>query len=623
MPTLTNIDMAEGPANKKSKTYYFHPEWEHEFLFTSANEKTICLICQQAVALPKRGNLERHHATTHAKFKDLYPLNSALRSKRIDELKRGLKAQQSLFIAPTAKGKAATETSFRVSHILAKHKKPFTDGELIKEAMSVTADTLFADFKNKEDISAKIKSVPLGAPTVARRVESLSEDVSLQVLKDLSICEYFSLQFDESTDATDTAQLSVFVRMVFTDFTVKEDFLALIPLKERTRGEDVYNAFKDFVREYKIPIHKIVSLTTDGAPAMIGVRSGFVALCRKDPDFPPFVNYHCVIHQQALAAKAIDMSHVMNVVVKIVNSIRAKALQHRLFKSLLDELDSAYGDLILHADVRWLSRGKVLQRFLDLLPEIITFLKSRNEEYEQLSDDAWLLDLGFLTDLTAKLNDLNRELQGKDRDIGHMISAVEAFKVKLSLWTTHLTHARLTHFPNLENVSQNLTDKTAFHPEQFCAHLNKLTSEFDRRFVEVQDMGQVVGFVSNPFLSIDIEQLSVKMQEVFTLPTGVDMEIIEIQSDIELKARARDQDFWSLVSREKYPLIVSCALKLKAYFGSTYLCEMAFSQMKIIKSKYRTRMTDAHLTDCLRLAITNYQPDFKRLADNVQSQQSH
>ncbi|KAJ4934777.1 hypothetical protein JOQ06_007559, partial [Pogonophryne albipinna] len=114
--------------------------------------------------------------------------------------------------------------------------------------------------------------------------------------------------------------------------------------KERTRGEDVYKAFKDYVREYKIPIHKIVSFTTD-------------------------------------------------------------------------ELDSVYGDLILHADVRWLSRGKVLQRFLDLLPEIISFLKSRNEEYEQLSDDTWLLDLGFLTDLTAKLNDLNRELQGKDREL--------------------------------------------------------------------------------------------------------------------------------------------------------------------------------------------------------------
>ena len=53
--------MAEGPAKKKSKTYYFHPEWEHEFLFTSAKEKTTCLILYDYMP---------HHASIHAKFKD-------------------------------------------------------------------------------------------------------------------------------------------------------------------------------------------------------------------------------------------------------------------------------------------------------------------------------------------------------------------------------------------------------------------------------------------------------------------------------------------------------------------------------------------------------------------------
>lgn len=94
---------------------------------------------------------------------------------------------------------------------------------------------------------------------------------------------------------------------------------------------------------------------------MRGVRSGFIALCCNDPAFPDFMSYHCVIHQQALVGKVVDFSHVMTLVVKLINSIRAKALQHRLFKSLMDELDAAHGDLILHADVRWLSRGKVLQ----------------------------------------------------------------------------------------------------------------------------------------------------------------------------------------------------------------------------------------------------------------------
>lgn len=86
--------------------------------------------------------------------------------------------------------------------------------------------------------------------------------------------------------------------------------------------------------------------------------------------FPDFHSYHCVIHQQALASKVVNFSHVMMLVVKIVNSIRSKGLQHRLFKSLLDEVDAEYGDLLLHAEVLWLSCGKLLQRVVELLPEI-------------------------------------------------------------------------------------------------------------------------------------------------------------------------------------------------------------------------------------------------------------
>ena len=52
-----------------------------------------------------------------------------------------------------------------------------------------------------------------------------------------------------------------------------------------------------------IPIIKLVANTTDGAPAMRGVRFGFVALCRNDPAFPEFMTYHCVIHQQALVGR--------------------------------------------------------------------------------------------------------------------------------------------------------------------------------------------------------------------------------------------------------------------------------------------------------------------------------
>ena len=111
------------------------------------------------------------------------------------------------------------------------------------------------------------------------------------------------------------------------------------------------------------------------------------------------------------------------------------------------------------------------------------------------------------------------------------------------------------------------------------------------------------------------------MQKAFNLPddSEIDMEIVEMQNDIELSARARDSDFWGLVSRARFPLLSGCALTLSAYFGSTYLCEMTFSQMKIIKSKTRNRLSDAHLTDCLRLAVSSYEPNFKSLTNNIQS----
>lgn len=39
-------------------------------------------------------------------------------------------------------GKVATEASFYVVHILTMHKKLFTDGRMVEEAMTVMAETL-------------------------------------------------------------------------------------------------------------------------------------------------------------------------------------------------------------------------------------------------------------------------------------------------------------------------------------------------------------------------------------------------------------------------------------------------------------------------------------------------
>ena len=66
------------------------------------------------------------------------------------ELKSQLLGQQSFFTQATSEAKAATEASFRVSHIIVKNKKSFQDGEMVKEAFIEAADSLFRDFKIKQ-----------------------------------------------------------------------------------------------------------------------------------------------------------------------------------------------------------------------------------------------------------------------------------------------------------------------------------------------------------------------------------------------------------------------------------------------------------------------------------------
>ena len=72
-------------------------------------------------------------------------LNHLCVPRKVQELKSQLAAQQFVFTRPNTKSKAATIASYHVSRVLAKGKKSFKDGEIVKEAFMEAADVLFAD----------------------------------------------------------------------------------------------------------------------------------------------------------------------------------------------------------------------------------------------------------------------------------------------------------------------------------------------------------------------------------------------------------------------------------------------------------------------------------------------
>lgn len=59
-------------------------------------------------------------------------------------------------------------------------------------------------------------------------------------------------------------------------------------------------------------------------------------------------------------------------------------------------------------------------------------------------------------------------------------------------------------------------------------------------------------------------------------------------------------------------------LRFSSMFGSTYVCEQNFSTMNIIKSKYRTRLTDVNLETLMRIATTTkIEDDYDFLINNL------
>ena len=108
------------------------------------------------------------------------------------------------------------------------------------------------------------------------------------------------------------------------------------------------------------------------------------------------------------------MNDVLQDVVKIINSIKSHALNSRLFSNLCKDTDSHYTNLLLHAEVRWKSRGQSLKRLLLLKDEIEIFLTEQTCELAYfLQNDLWLSKLCYLSDNFEKLNDLNLSLQGQ------------------------------------------------------------------------------------------------------------------------------------------------------------------------------------------------------------------
>ncbi|XP_064119030.1 general transcription factor II-I repeat domain-containing protein 2B-like [Macrobrachium nipponense] len=216
----------------------FQSSWTNDFGFIQQNDRAVCALCCENVVC-RTSSVKRHFETKHEKtFKD-----SADKAEAIKKAVSRYGKQSNVFKNLSASKSNETEASYKLALCIAKHGKPFTDGDFIKAAFLECSEVLFDGITNKHVIISRIKDMPVSARTVERRISEMADNVTQQQTVALTITPVFSVALDESVDINDIPRLAVFAR--YSDTEVHEELCCLKPMYGTTKGEDILKAFTD------------------------------------------------------------------------------------------------------------------------------------------------------------------------------------------------------------------------------------------------------------------------------------------------------------------------------------------------------------------------------------------
>ncbi|KAJ8886086.1 hypothetical protein PR048_012293 [Dryococelus australis] len=128
---------------------------------------------------------------------------------------------------------------------------------------------------------------------------------------------------------------------------------------------------------------------------------------------PKTLTLHCILLQESLCGKSVDMSCVMNPVITE-------------FKSFLEKVESLSPDLPYYIAVTWLSCGKILSCFFSLRTEIEMFLNEKERSMEIVSavTNGTIKDKFKEGSLVQFYNFLPKENYPKIKDFAHSFLSI-------------------------------------------------------------------------------------------------------------------------------------------------------------------------------------------------------
>ncbi|XP_037005248.2 zinc finger MYM-type protein 6 isoform X4 [Artibeus jamaicensis] len=597
----SDVELDSPPAKKRKIGFLQTCEAEYikvGFLICPGSKasppRSQCVICGEILSAEsmKPANLSHHLKTKH----------SELENKPVDFFEQKsleMGCQNSSFKKCLLVEKSLVKASYLIAFQIAASKKPFsTAEELIKPYLVEMCSEVVSS-----SAGDRMKTIPLSNNTIGHRIDELSADIEDQLIQKVRESKWFALQIDEFSEISNITLLLCYVRFIDNDCSdIKEELLCCIEMPSQITGVEIFELINKYIDSKSLSWKHCVGLCTDGAVSMTGRYSGLRAKIQ-EVAMNTVVFTHCFIHREHLAAEKLSpcLHEILLQSAQILSFIKTNALNSRMLTILCEEMESEHVNLPLPAEVRWISRGRILTRLFELRHEIEIFLNQKHSDLANyFLDEEWVARLAYLSDIFSLINELNLSLRGTMTTLFNLYSKMDVFKEKLKMWLKRTQENDYDMFPSFSEFSNSSSLNMRSIASIVFEHLEGLSQMFNDCYPPEEDFRSGNLWIINPFMNHQNSNLKDFEEE----------KLAKLSSDLGLQSVFKSMSvtqFW-IKAKTSYPELHERAMTFLLPFSTVYLCDATFSALT--ESKQRNLLVSG---PALRLAVTSLIPRIEKL----------
>uniref|UniRef100_A0A8C6QMA7 Zinc finger, MYM-type 6 n=1 Tax=Nannospalax galili TaxID=1026970 RepID=A0A8C6QMA7_NANGA len=553
-----------------------------------------CVICGEILPSEstKPGNLSHHLKTKH----------SELANKPVDFFEQKsleMECQNSSLKKCSLVEKSLVKASYSVAFQTAARKNPFsTAEELIKPYLVEACSEVWGS-----GAGDKMKTIPLSNHAVRYRIDELSADIEEQLIEKIRESKWFALQLDESSEVADSTLLLCYIR--FIDYycsDIKEELLFCTEMPSQVTDVEIFELINKYIESKSLNWGHCVGFCTDGFASLTGrssrLKSKIQEIAKHTVTFT-----HCFIHREHLAAEMLSpcLHEILLQSAQILSFVKNNALDSRMLTILCEEMGAEHVNLPLNAEVRCLSRGRILTRVFELRHEIEIFLNQKHSDLARyFHDEEWVAKLAYLADIFSLINKLNSSLQGTMTTIFSLYNKIDMFKKKLKMWLKRTQEDDYDMFPSFSEFSDASDLNVRKITSIIFEHLEGLSQIVHNCYPPKDDLRSGNLWIIDPFAKHQNNNLTVSEEE----------KLAELSSDTGLQSAFKSMSvtqFW-INAKTSYPDLHGKAMKFLLPFSTVYLCDATFSALTASKQRNQLIWGPA-----LRLAVTSLVPRMEKL----------